>query len=73
MRGHGAVMLGATLKQAVLCAIFQHMNAAAQQSAHQLGAIRPLSEAEAALSERAHAAEHVLDRAWSYFAARAAR
>ena len=71
MRGHGAVVTGRSLKEAVLRSIFLHMNAAAQLQAASLGGCKALSEAEARLSEEAHVAGHVLDRAWDYFAARA--
>jgi ribulose-5-phosphate 4-epimerase/fuculose-1-phosphate aldolase len=71
MRGHGAVIVGRSLKEAVLRAVFLHLNAATQLQAEALGPYRALSDGEAELSAQAHSAGHVLDRAWDYFAARA--
>ena len=73
MRGHGAVVAGASLKEAVLRAIFLQMNATTQLQASALGEFKPLSRAEAMLSEKTHVVGHVLERAWDYYVGRLPR
>lgn len=69
MRGHGAVVVGATLKEAVLRSIFLQANAATQLQAGMLGEYKTLSVAEAELSAQTHLKGAVLDRAWEFYAA----
>lgn len=72
MRGHGAVVTGATLRETVFRAIVLQMNATTQLQAATLGAFKPLSAAECSCSERTHVGDAILARAWDYHAARAA-
>lgn len=54
MRGHGATIIGADLRQAVYRAVYAELNAHLQAAALQLGAVTYLNEAEAA-----HAAQSI--------------
>jgi len=71
MRGHGAVVAAATLKQAVIAAIYLKVNAEVQLQAMALGTPNRLSEAEVVKSTEAQFSPLALDRAWEYFCARA--
>lgn len=62
MRGHGATMVGISIKQAVYRAIYAAQNAAVQLDAMRLGAVTYLSEEEAALFE-AHSGV-IYERPW---------
>jgi HCOMODA/2-hydroxy-3-carboxy-muconic semialdehyde decarboxylase len=62
MRGHGAVAVGATLKQAVYRAIYAEVNARLQSEAMRLGNITFLNEQEAANAART--IDSVIDRPW---------
>jgi ribulose-5-phosphate 4-epimerase/fuculose-1-phosphate aldolase len=73
MRGHGAVVVGASLREAVVRSIFLKMNAETQLAAQALGECRALSAQEAALSEQTHRGGHVLQRAWEYYCGRCGR
>ena len=63
MRGHGAVAVGDSIKQAVYRAYYAEMNARLQLEAMKLGEITFLNDAESANSEAANYAN--LDRPWS--------
>ena len=71
MRGHGAVVASASLKQAVITAIYLKVNAEIQLQAMAIGTPRGLSDTEVELSRAAQFSPLALDRAWEYFCARA--
>jgi ribulose-5-phosphate 4-epimerase/fuculose-1-phosphate aldolase len=71
MRGHGAVVAGATLKEAVIAAIYLKVNAEVQLQAMAIGTPRRLSDREVELSRATQLSALALDRAWEYFCARA--
>jgi HCOMODA/2-hydroxy-3-carboxy-muconic semialdehyde decarboxylase len=71
MRGHGAVVAAASLKQAVMIAIYLKINAEVQMQAMGIGMPRGLSDREVALSRETQFSPLALDRAWEYFCARA--
>ena len=62
MRGHGAVAVAGTLKQAVYRAVYAEINARLQAEAMRLGAVTYLNDAEAAGATRAN--EEVIERPW---------
>ena len=62
MRGHGAVAVAGTLKQAVYRAVYAEINARLQAEALRLGEITYLNDAEAAGATRAN--DEVIDRPW---------
>jgi ribulose-5-phosphate 4-epimerase/fuculose-1-phosphate aldolase len=69
MRGHGCVVTGADVRQAVFAAIYLERNAALLAAARGMGKVRSLSAAEtqnAAATLRGHAGE----RAWEYWVRR---
>jgi HCOMODA/2-hydroxy-3-carboxy-muconic semialdehyde decarboxylase len=65
MRGHGATLVGASLKEAVSRAIYATINAQLQPIAMQLGSPQYLAPEEAELAETLHHA--VLDRPWEFW------
>ena len=71
MRGHGAVVAAASLKQAVIAAIYLKVNAEIQLQAMAIGTPRGLSDTEVELSRTTQFSPLALDRAWEYFCARA--
>ena len=71
MRGHGAVVAGETLKQAVMRAIYLQINARLQTEARQFGEYQALSAGEVARTTETQFSPLSLDRAWEYFGARA--
>ena len=71
MRGHGAVVVGASVQQAVLTAIYLQVNANVLLEALQLGAAEGLSAEEIAQSAAAQFSPLALDRSWEYFCQRA--
>ncbi|MBN9155789.1 MAG: class II aldolase/adducin family protein [Microbacterium sp.] len=68
MRGHGATVVGADLREAVYRAIYLRHAAALQLAAISLGDVRPLSDAEA--REMAKALGATADRSWNYWRSR---
>lgn len=62
MRGHGATMVGSSIKQAVYRAVYAAQNASVQLDAIRLGEVTYLSEEEAALFE-SHATV-IFERPW---------
>ena len=62
MRGHGAVAVGGSLKQAVYRAIYAEVNARIQTEASRLGDITFLTEAEAANAAATN--DLMVDRPW---------
>lgn len=70
MRGHGAVVTGASVQRAVLMAIYVQVNARLDLQARQLGEVTYLSPGEIVLSEDALFHENPAARAWAYFESR---
>ena len=71
MRGHGAVVAGRSLQEAVMTAVYLQVNAEDQSQALALGAPKPLSAAEVAAAADTQLSPLALDRAWEYFCTRA--
>ena len=71
MRGHGSVVAGATLPEAVMASIYLEFNGRLQLGAQQLGEIRFLSAREAALCTETMLSPVAVNRAWQYWRARA--
>lgn len=79
MRGHGAVIAGRSLREAVLTAVYLRINALVQASAFALaslplaggGGLKTLSPAEIDLAAETQFSPLSLDRAWEYFRRRA--
>jgi HCOMODA/2-hydroxy-3-carboxy-muconic semialdehyde decarboxylase len=71
MRGHGAVVVGATIQRAVLTAIYLQVNAEVLLQARSLGEPRPLSKDEIEQSAATQFSPLALDRAWEYYCQRA--
>ena len=67
MRGHGAVVVGGSLRDAVLTAIYLQVNARIDLQARQLGAVKYLSSGEIANSFVNLLGENAATRAWEYF------
>ena len=65
MRGHGATVVGGSLKEAVFRAVYATINAQLQPIALQLGQPRFLEPGEARLADELHQA--VLHRPWEYW------
>jgi HCOMODA/2-hydroxy-3-carboxy-muconic semialdehyde decarboxylase len=68
MRGHGAVAVGNSIKQAVARAVYAEVNARLQSEALRLGEITFLNEREAASA--AATIDTVLDRPWELWKSR---
>jgi ribulose-5-phosphate 4-epimerase/fuculose-1-phosphate aldolase len=71
MRGHGAVVVGGNVQEAVMTAYYLQVNAQVQLQAIGLGAPKPLSAAEVAAAAETQLSPLALDRAWEYFCTRA--
>jgi HCOMODA/2-hydroxy-3-carboxy-muconic semialdehyde decarboxylase len=71
IRGHGAVVVGASIERAVLTAIYLEVNANVLLQALSLGAPAALSAGEIARSTEAQFSPLALDRSWEYFCQRA--
>jgi len=63
MRGHGATIVGATLKEVVFRSVFTHMNAELQMNALQLGEVNYLTPGECRTATLAVGGQ--ADRAWN--------
>jgi HCOMODA/2-hydroxy-3-carboxy-muconic semialdehyde decarboxylase len=72
MRGHGAVVAGASLREVVFNSVYLELNAQLQMQASSLGEVTFLSEGEirAILSTRR---SFTYERAWEYWCRRAGR
>jgi ribulose-5-phosphate 4-epimerase/fuculose-1-phosphate aldolase len=66
MRGHGATVVGRTVREAVFRAIYTAQNAALQAEAMRLGEVTFLSDAEARNASQTNAGQ--IERAWSLWA-----
>lgn len=73
MRGHGAVVAAGSLRDSVLLAISLQTNAALDLQSRQLGNVKYLSAGEIALTPEALLSAGPANRAWEYFAGRAAQ
>ena len=71
MRGHGSVVAQASIKEAVLTAIYLQVNAKILLQATGLGDIKYLSSGETAKAVDALLAPIAVERAWEYFCRRA--
>lgn len=71
MRGHGAVVVGASVPRAVLTAIYLQVNANVLLEARRLGEPTALSAGEIERSAETQFSPLALDRAWEYFCRRA--
>ena len=71
MRGHGCVVTGASVQQAVLTAIYLQVDAAVQLQATGLGTPKGLTPGEIEKSSETQFSPLALDRAWEYFCQRA--
>ncbi len=70
MRGHGCVVVGKTLQQAVLRAIYLMINARIQLVSLPLGELRYLSEQEITLSAETTDSQLAVERIWAYYSRR---
>lgn len=71
MRGHGCVVAGPNLKEAVLTSIYLKVNAKLQSEAMRLGEIEFLSEGEIAKTALLVNSENSVNRMWEYWRRRA--
>ena len=71
MRGHGAVIVGKTLKEAVVTSIYLKINAKIQTSAMAMGNPIPLSPGEIKNTKKVQLSPLGLDRMWEAFCLRA--
>jgi HCOMODA/2-hydroxy-3-carboxy-muconic semialdehyde decarboxylase len=71
IRGHGAVVVGASVERAVLTAIYLTVNANVLLDALRLGAPEGLSAEEIARSSATQFSALALDRSWEYYCQRA--
>lgn len=71
MRGHGAVVTGRTIQEAVVASVYLQINADVQLRAQSIGDPKPLSAEEIELSRATQFSPLGIDRAWEYFCARA--
>jgi HCOMODA/2-hydroxy-3-carboxy-muconic semialdehyde decarboxylase len=69
MRGHGAAMVGASVRTAVMHAIYAQVNAQAQAEALRLGSVTYLNPAEAARTMAQN--DGLVDRPWAIWKAKA--
>lgn len=70
MRGHGATVVGASLPDLVLRAVYAARNAEYQWQAHQLGKVTPLSAGEIEKAALVHKQPNVVTRTWEYWSMR---
>ena len=71
MRGHGAVVVGKSIKEAVMISVYLEINARLQLQALQLGRPTYLSEGEIELGMEQFVGDLAINRAWEYWAIRA--
>lgn len=67
MRGHGCVVAGKTIKEAVMIAIYLEINARLQLQAMQIGEPIYLTPGEVKLAEGRFFGDLSIDRAWEYW------
>ena len=73
MRGHGCVVVGSALKQAVMASVYLQANARLLLQSLPLGEVKYLSPNEIELMAQSLARPSSIARAWEYWAARAGR
>ncbi len=71
MRGHGAVVAGRNVKEAVMTAVYLQVNATVQTEAMKMGDPVYLSAGEIELLTEVQFSDLAMDRAWEYFCVRA--
>lgn len=71
MRGHGCVVAGRSIREAVMVAVYLQVNARLLMDALRLGAPRYLSPGEVKLTSQRQVSPLALDRAWEYWCRRA--
>jgi HCOMODA/2-hydroxy-3-carboxy-muconic semialdehyde decarboxylase len=72
MRGHGAVVAGASVREVVFNSVYLQLNADLQRRAHALGETTALSAGEVAAVLRTRSS-FTFERAWEYWCRRAGR
>ncbi len=73
MRGHGCVVAGGTVKEAVMASVYLQTNARLLLASLPLGDVKYLSPREIELMSQSQVRPTSLDRAWEYWAIRAGR
>ena len=73
MRGHGCVVVGSTLKQAVMRSVYLQANARLLLASLSLGEVKYLSSSEIQLMAESLSRPSSVARAWEYWATRAGR
>ena len=73
MRGHGCVVAGNTLKEAVMASVYLQVNARLLLQSLPLGEVKYLSPGEIELMSQSQVRPTSLTRAWEYWAVRAGR
>ncbi len=71
LRGHGCVVVGPNLREAVMVSIYLQINAKLQMDAMRMGEVTYLSPEEESLYSEVHFSPLSMDRAWEYFLDRA--
>ncbi len=73
MRGHGCVVAGESLKEAVMASIYLQVNAKLLLESLRLGEVEYLSPGEIAIMSEGQLGLRTMGRAWEYWAVRAGR
>ena len=73
MRGHGCVVAGGSLKEAVMAAVYLQVNARLLLESLKLGDVTYLSPGEVAIMSESQVQPRTMARAWEYWAVRAGR
>ncbi len=73
MRGHGCVVAGSSLKEAVMAAVYLQVNARLLLESLRLGEVKYLSPGEIAQMSEGQVQPRTMGRAWEYWAVRAGR
>ena len=73
MRGHGCVVAGGSLKEAVMASIYLQVNARLLLESLKLGEVEYLSPGEIAVMAEGQLGVRTMGRAWEYWATRAGR
>ena len=73
MRGHGCVVAGGSLKEAVMASIYLQVNARLLLESLKLGDVTYLSPGEIAVMAEGQLGVRTMGRAWEYWATRAGR
>ncbi len=73
MRGHGCVVAGGSLKEAVMASIYLQVNARLLLESLKLGDVTYLSPGEIAIMAEGQLGVRTMSRAWEYWATRAGR